>query len=246
MEWEAKVDVLSTKLSRANAAASAAEADRDADAAEARARADAAAQAEDSATARTDGILAAAIAEAQGKSAADAAALESAKEKIKAQATLGLVLAPPKKKGFVNPGASAGIEQWSVAVDGGAGGGDDDSTLPECTLKKVLKGKRGLFNDGDCYLVLNAVATDRRGEFEFTIYLWVGPESEIAERKHAAAMAFDLEQALTGVAKYVRVVGGRESKAWKALWRPGQYKIMAGGSDTAFDPDDPLDWDPVS
>jgi hypothetical protein len=248
-EWEAKVEMLSEKLSRANAAASAAAADRDADAAEARARADAAAQAEDSATARTDGILAAVIAEAQGKATADAAALESAKAKIKAQAEekkIGYVLAPPKAKGFVNAGAAAGLEQWSIVVGGaGAGASDDADDPPECTLRKVAKGKQGLFNEGDCYLVLSTVAAERRGEFDFTIFLWIGPESELIERKRSAALAFELEQALTGRSKYVRVVGGRESKAWKALWRPGQYMIMAGGSETAFDPDDPLDWDPV-
>jgi hypothetical protein len=142
---------------------------------------------------------------------------------------------------FAGISAVRDIMMWRVELE------DDEYGNTTLRIHKVKKSKRGLFNDGDSYLVLDGRNAEATGGVR--VILWIGPESELDERKGAAsaAMQLEIDLRLGGAAVGVlsRVVGGREGFAFRDMWRPGQYRVIAGGSETAYDPADPESWTPV-
>ena len=156
---------------------------------------------------------------------------------------------PSGKKGQWNAaGNKLGMGVWRVEVDEDEDNPDAD---PVIHIHVVKKKEQGLFNDGDSYLVLTTDFGPDGKAFEYILYLWIGPESELDERKVAAAKAYDLEKFLLRnkekghTLKLNRVVGTREPKHFLALWRPGQYRIVSGGADASFNSADPDAWDPL-
>ena len=141
-----------------------------------------------------------------------------------------------KKSRFKKVGVAAGIQIWRVELD------DDGETVHYHSVKRA---KQGRFTVGDSYIVLVS-SKDANGAngLSYVIFLYIGAESELDERRTAAEKIVDVEMALPGDAKAAvfRVVGGRESKAFLRLWRPHQYKVVSGGSDTAYDPETPELW----
>ena len=141
-----------------------------------------------------------------------------------------------KKSRFKKVGLTVGLQVWRVELD------DDGETVHYHTIKKS---KQGHFAVGDSYLVLSTSKNANAANgLSYAIYLYIGAESELDERRTAAEKIVDIENALPGDAKAAvfRVVGGRESKAFLRLWRPTQYKVVSGGSDTAYDPECPDLW----
>ena len=137
---------------------------------------------------------------------------------------------------FAAAGARRDLVVWRVELDDDA---DGEAVL---SIHKVKKARQGLFNDGDSYIVMDARNVSAEKGVEIT--LWIGPESELAERRGAASYAMKLEIALgtATVSSVNRVVGGRETAHFLAIWREGQYRMISGGSDTAYDPADPAEW----
>tara|TARA_B110000208_G_scaffold122135_1_gene149042 strand:- start:1582 stop:3927 length:2346 start_codon:yes stop_codon:yes gene_type:complete len=143
----------------------------------------------------------------------------------------------PKRSRFKKVGITPGKQIWRIELD------DDGETTHVHTIKRA---RHGLFAVGDSYIVLVSVKDpETPSVLKYTIYLFIGPESELNERRTAAEKAVELEDLLPNKAKaqVLRVVGGRESKGFAKLWRPGQYKVISGGSDTAYDPDTPGLWE---
>ena len=176
--------------------------------------------------------------------------LELAEQQGRAAAVSAAALAPaaaPKEAAVATRSPFAGISavrdimMWRVELE------DDEYGNTTLRIHKVKKSKRGLFNDGDSYLVLDGRNAEATGGVR--VILWIGPESELDERKGAASAAMQLEIDLrlggADVAFLSRVVGGREGSAFRDMWRPGQYRVIAGGSETAYDPADPESWTPV-
>jgi hypothetical protein len=156
---------------------------------------------------------------------------------------------PTGKKGQWNgAGNKLGMGVWRVEVDEDEDTPDAEAVIHIHTVKKK---EQGLFNDGDSYLVLTTDFGPDGKAFEYTLYLWIGPESELNERKVAAAKAYDLEKYLLRdnekghSLQLNRVVGTREPKDFLALWRPGQYRIVSGGANASFNPSDADAWVPL-
>jgi hypothetical protein len=142
---------------------------------------------------------------------------------------------------FAGISAVRDIMMWRVELE-------NDGCVNTLHILKVKKSKLGLFNDGDSYLVLDGRNVEADGGVR--VILWIGPESELDERKGAASAAMQLEIDIrlggAAVSFLSRVVGGgREGVAFRDMWRPGQYRVIAGGSETAYDPADSESWTPV-
>ena len=142
---------------------------------------------------------------------------------------------------FAGISAVRDIMMWRVELE-------NDGCANTLHILKVKKSKLGLFNDGDSYLVLDGRNVEADGGVR--VILWIGPESELDERKGAASAAMQLEIDIrlggAAVSFLSRVVGGgREGVAFRDMWRPGQYRVIAGGSETAYDPANSESWTPV-
>ena len=78
------------------------------------------------------------------------------------------------------------------------------------------------------------------------IYIWIGPKSEIGERKKAARCAIELASLLPRHASaasvaITRIAGGNEPAAFVKLWEHGThrgsaFRVISGGAADAFDP----------
>ena len=79
---------------------------------------------------------------------------------------------------------------------------ENDGCVNTLHILKVKKSKLGLFNDGDSYLVLDGRNMEADGGVR--VILWIGPESELDERKGAAsaAMQLEIDLRLGGLSKY--------------------------------------------
>jgi hypothetical protein len=83
------------------------------------------------------------------------------------------------------------------------------------TVYHIQKGKLvnvaepGSFGRGDCYLVDGGL----------TVYMWIGPKSTADEQFLAAAEAVFRDTARKGQAQLVRIEGGNEPPAFKALFK---------------------------
>jgi hypothetical protein len=87
--------------------------------------------------------------------------------------------------------------------------------MPEVTVYHIQQGKLvkvpdpGKFGQGDCYLVDGGL----------TVYMWIGPKSTADEQFLAAAEAVFRDTARKGQAQLVRIDGGDEPPAFKALFK---------------------------
>jgi hypothetical protein len=122
------------------------------------------------------------------------------------------VLKKGKTSEWQGKGNKLGMEVWRVEVDEP----EEPEAEAEIHIHNVKKKGQGLFNDGDSYLILMTDFGSDGKAFEYTLFLWIGPESELDERKVAASKAYDLEKYLLrdeakGHALVLnRVVGTRE------------------------------------
>lgn len=79
---------------------------------------------------------------------------------------------------------------------------------------------------GDSYVVLYSYTA--RGQEHHIVYYWLGRKSTQDERGVAALKAIEVDDALNGVAKQVRVVHGKEPNHFLAIFG-GRLVIFAGG-----------------
>jgi len=99
-------------------------------------------------------------------------------------------------------------------------------------LINVPERAHGIFFSGDCYVILYSYNDGKKNTY--IIYYWIGANSSVDEQGAAALRTIELDDRLDGLAVQVRVVQGKESQHFLAMFG-GKMIVFSGGNASAFD-----------
>ena len=105
-------------------------------------------------------------------------------------------------------------------------------------LIKLPEEEHGIFFDGDCYVILYAYNDGKKDHY--IIYYWIGAKSSQDEQGAAALRTVELDDRLGGLPVQVRVVQGKESQHFLAMFG-GMMTIFQGGKSSSFDGENGVD-----
>jgi hypothetical protein len=117
---------------------------------------------------------------------------------------------------FAGAGESEGLQVWRI----------------EKKLAAPIPAKLyGQFYEGDSYLVLK---TSKRGSsFEWSLFYWLGKDSEVEEQGICAYKAVELDDLLGGAPVQHREAQGHESDEFLQCFKTG-VTYLPGGVDSGF------------
>lgn len=127
-------------------------------------------------------------------------------------------------------------EQWKLA---GKSEGLQIWRIEKFKVVPWPKEKYGKFYSGDSYIILN---THRKssGALAWNAHFWIGDFSSQDEYGTAAYKTVELDDYLGGAAAQFREVQGKESRAFKKIFK--LITILEGGVDTGFNHVKPLEY----
>ena len=118
---------------------------------------------------------------------------------------------------FAGAGARPGLDVWRI-----------ESMEP----KRVPEEQRGIFFDGDAYLILNTTQKPHSSALVHDIFFWLGEACSGDEQGVAAYKAVELDESLGGGPTQHREVQGHESSEFMQLFTAVQYR--KGGVASGF------------
>ena len=117
---------------------------------------------------------------------------------------------------FAGAGKEEGLQVWRIEQKLAA-------PVPESLY--------GQFYEGDSYIVLKT--TKRGSGFEWTLFFWLGKDSEVEEQGIAAYKTVELDDLLGGAPVQCRETQGHESDAFMQCFKTG-VRYLAGGVASGF------------
>ena len=86
--------------------------------------------------------------------------------------------------------------------------------------------QHGIFYSGESYVVLYAYRS--RGREQYVVYFWQGRHSSISERGASALLSIELAKATDGVSIQRRIVQGKETRHFRAIFRTNGLIVRRG------------------